>query len=39
MNNLIHRNKFKIPTFVFNDHCIKNCIITYIDNTFFMNIN
>ena len=38
MNNLIHINKFKIPTFVFDNHCIKNCIIN-IDITFFMNIN
>jgi hypothetical protein len=38
MNNLIHINKFEIPTFVFNDHCIK-IVLLDIDITFFMNIN
>jgi hypothetical protein len=27
MNNLIHINKFKIPTFVFDDHRIKTVLL------------
>lgn len=38
MNNLIHINKFKIPTFVFDDHCII-IVLLHIDIIFFMNIN